>query len=332
MGADYDRLFQPPAGGEIPDATADSGFDIDAGFDVDAPAAAPPMPVGMPKPNAEAPPPMPVDWTEPPAPARPEPQRPPMPVHPGDPPSAGPETHRPPMPVDATQPPPAPPGPPRPPMPVSYDELFAHPDGTEIPEAGPDFDLDSGFDTSAAPMPVSPPVPNGHARPPMPVDWEDQPPPARAEPSPARPEPPRPPMPVDWNNQPPPTRPKPPPIEPVPPAAPPPPARRARPRDVAETRRAPTGNPAHGHGPNPDKRRGKPAPPPRPRPTPPGPTGRAPQLPPTQRVAVQPDSAPPTRPVSSPSRMRLPASRSSPRRSLRPGWFRAGVGGAGSTS
>ncbi|SOX56694.1 hypothetical protein MAAFP003_5402 [Mycobacterium ahvazicum] len=74
MGADYDRLFQPPTGGEIPDDAADSGFDIDAGFDVDSPAAAAPNPAGA-KPDAPAAPPMPVDW-DPPAPsARPDPQR-----------------------------------------------------------------------------------------------------------------------------------------------------------------------------------------------------------------------------------------------------------------
>ncbi|CDO86021.1 hypothetical protein AWC29_28700 [Mycobacterium triplex] len=266
MGADYDRLFQPPAGGEIPDDAADSGFDIDAGFDVDSPAAASPMPAGVPRPTADAPPPMPVDWHDPPPAAEPEPPRPPMPV-------------------DAAQPPaPARPGPPRPPMPVSYDELFAQPEGVEIPAAGPEFDL-TDFDASAPPIPAGPPQPNGHPPPPMPVDWEDRPAPARPEPqrppmpvdwedSPAaRPETPRPPMPVDWNNkQPPPARP-----------GPPPPPQRARqaPHDPAPTQRADAG-----------RRQGKPARADRPHPHPPGPTTRPapPHAPPTQRVAVQPDS------------------------------------------
>lgn len=104
MGADYDRLFQPLAGGEIPDETADPGFDIDSGFDIDTPAAAPPVPASMPKPNGQAPPPMPVDWNDPPPPVRSE-------------------THRPPMPVDGAQPPPPPrPGPLHPPMPVDWND------------------------------------------------------------------------------------------------------------------------------------------------------------------------------------------------------------------
>ncbi|MEE3063606.1 MAG: AAA family ATPase [Actinomycetota bacterium] len=306
MGADYDRLFQPPAGGETPDDTADSGFDVDAGFDVDFPAAPAPKPAGTAQPNAPAPPPMPVDW-DPAQSARPEPQRPPMPVEFVEPPAAAePETHRPPMPVDEAQlPPPARPGPHGPPMPVSYDELFAQPGGTEFPAAGSDFDLNPGFDMSAPPKPAGPPPPNGHARPPMPVDWEDRPAPAQPEnrrppmpvdfedrPPPARPENPRPPMPVDWNDQRPPARPKPPPTQP--PGAPPPPPRRARqaPRDPAETRRGPTAGPPHGQTPDAEQRRGKPGPP-RPQPNPAGPAHRAPPpMPPTQRVAVQPDSAP----------------------------------------
>ncbi|MEM6108290.1 AAA family ATPase [Mycobacterium sp. 050272] len=337
MGADYDRLFQPPAGGEIPDDAADSGFDIDAGFDVDSPAAAAPKPAGA-KPDAPAPPPMPVDWDQPAPSARPEPQRPPMPVdfneHPA---AAEPETRRPPMPVDEVQPPPpARHRPQQPPMPVSYDDLFAHPEGTEIAESGTDFDLNSGFDVSAAPKPAGPPPPNGHAPPPMPVDWEDQPAPARPEsprppadwedrPPPARPETPRPPTPVDRSDQRPPARPKPPPTHS--PVGPPPPPRRARhaPRDPAETQRGPTTGPAHRPAPDAGQRRGKSGTPPRPRPNP-GPHRAPPQMPPTQRVAVQPDSAsahPVTEQPGATSKIGVkPAKKSKTRMVSRRGWRR----------
>ncbi|BBY23809.1 MinD/ParA family ATP-binding protein [Mycobacterium stomatepiae] len=296
MGADYDRLFQPPPGGEIPDTAADSDFDVDAGFDVDSPAAA--MPAG------------------------PETHHPPMPVDQNEqPPPAPPEIHCPPMPVDETRPAPSRPGPPRPPMPVSYDELFAPPEGVEIPDPGPDFDLNSGFDTRVAPVSAGTPVPNGHAPPPrMPVDWDDQSPPARPEPAAARPEPPRPPMPVDWNNPPP--RPKPPPIEPGPPAAPPPPPRRARqaPRDPAGTPRPPTANPSHRPAPDAAKHRGKPGPP---RPRPPGPAAHA------QRGAAQrgsaptppPGNPPPTADATSHIGVR-PAKKSATRMVARRGWRR----------
>ncbi|HEY0229259.1 MAG TPA: hypothetical protein VGC05_23300, partial [Mycobacterium sp.] len=63
MRADYDRLFQPPEGGEIPDeAGADPDFDIDSGFDINVPGAPSRMPTSPPPPNGHTPPPMPVDW------------------------------------------------------------------------------------------------------------------------------------------------------------------------------------------------------------------------------------------------------------------------------
>jgi MinD-like ATPase involved in chromosome partitioning or flagellar assembly len=243
MGANYDRLFQPPEGGEIPDEAAESGFDIDSDFHVSAPATAPPMPASPPRPNGHAPPPMPVGWNDQPPTARPEI--------------------------------------PRPPMPANYDRLLQPPDGREIPAATAEsgFDVNSGFDirspAAAPPTPASPPRPNGHAPPPMPVDWNDQPPPVR---------------------------PKPPPVEPgPPPAAPPQHSRHARqgPRDPAEVPRGRTATSPHSHRADSKHDRGNGVPgrtPPRPRtdaPAPPrsGGSVHPPRLPPTGNVAAQPGSA-----------------------------------------
>jgi MinD-like ATPase involved in chromosome partitioning or flagellar assembly len=168
MAANYDRLFEPPEGGEIrDDAAAEPDFDIDSGFDISSPAAPPPTPTSPPRPNGHAPPPMPVDWNNQPPPARPET--------------------------------------PRPPMPVDYDRLFEPTEGAETPDEATshqDYDVDSPSPTP--PMPTSTPWPNGHEPPPMPVNWTAQPPPAAsrrrpmpvgraAQAPPARPEPPTPP-------------------------------------------------------------------------------------------------------------------------------------------
>jgi MinD-like ATPase involved in chromosome partitioning or flagellar assembly len=169
MGANYDRLFQPPEGGELPDeAAAQPDFDIDAGFDIASPAAAAPTPAGPAKSTGQAAPPMPVDWNDHRPPARPESPRPPMLVNPEA---------------------------PRRPMPVDYDRLFEASEGDQIhgDAAESAFDLNSVFDmtspaagppmptsppeptsgpsvptsppmpTSGPPMPTSPPEPNGHA-------------------------------------------------------------------------------------------------------------------------------------------------------------------------
>ena len=80
MATDYDRLFAPAEGGEIPDAAgSEPDFDIDSDFDIDLPATAPPMPTSPFEPNVHAPQPMPVDWNQQPPPARPE-ALPPMPI------------------------------------------------------------------------------------------------------------------------------------------------------------------------------------------------------------------------------------------------------------
>jgi MinD-like ATPase involved in chromosome partitioning or flagellar assembly len=268
MAADYDRLFQPPAGGEIPDAAgAEPDFDIDSDFDIDAPAAAPPVPTSPLRPNGHAPQPMPVDWSQQPPPARPQP------------------------PVDWHEPPaPARPEIPRPPMPVDYDRIFQPSEEIEDPDeaAGSDFDVNSGFDVAAPPMPAGPFEPNGNA-PPMPVDWGHQPPPAR-------PQTPRPPMPIGRNDQPPPPRPKPPPIKPgPPPAARSGPARRARqgPGDPEPTR-GPTANSPHSHRAEIEHNRGKPVPtrmPARPR------TDASPPMPPTGHGAAQQESSMPPAPA-----------------------------------
>jgi MinD-like ATPase involved in chromosome partitioning or flagellar assembly len=144
MAANYDRLFQPPEGGEIRDAAAaEPDFDLDSGFDITAPAAAAPTPTSQPGPNGQAPPPMPVDWN--------------------------------------VQPPPAPPEAPRPPMPVDYDRRCEPSEAGEIPydAAESDTDVSSAFGVSS---PAAPP--------PMPVDWDGQPPPVRPMPPPVEPGPP----------------------------------------------------------------------------------------------------------------------------------------------
>jgi len=82
MAANYDRLFQPPEGGEIPDEAApEPDFDIDLSFDISEPQRRPPMPKSPPRPNGHTPPPMPIDWNDQPPAARPETPRPPMPVN-----------------------------------------------------------------------------------------------------------------------------------------------------------------------------------------------------------------------------------------------------------
>jgi MinD-like ATPase involved in chromosome partitioning or flagellar assembly len=79
MAADYDRLFQPPEGIEIPEeALAHTSFDVNAPSPAPPPPPVPPMPTSPPQPNGKTPPPMPVDWT--PAPPRAESPTPPMPV------------------------------------------------------------------------------------------------------------------------------------------------------------------------------------------------------------------------------------------------------------
>jgi MinD-like ATPase involved in chromosome partitioning or flagellar assembly len=259
MGANYDRLFQPPEGGEIPDeAASEPDFDIDSSFDIGSPAAAPPMPTSPPRPNGHAPPPMPVDRND--------------------------------------QPPPARPGTPRPPMPANYDRFLERPDRGEISAATAEsgFGVNSGFDISspaaAPPMPASPPRPNGH---------------------------PPPPMPVDWTNQPPPVRPKPPPVgHGPPPAAPPQHSRHARlgPRDPAEAPRGHTATSPHSHRAN-SKHDGNGVPgrtPPRPRTDAPAPARsggsvQPPRLPPTGNVAAQPGSA--SLPVTDDQRAQGAASR-----------------------
>ena len=278
MAADYDRLFQPPDGGEVPDAAgSEPDFDIDSDFDIESPAAAPPMPTSPPQPNGHPPPPMPVDWHQQPSPARPETPRPPMPVG------------------GNGQPPPPRQEPDRPPMPVNYDQLFESAEGAGIPydAAESDFDATSGFDVSAPPMPTSPPKPSGQAPAPMPVDWTDQPPPARPGPQ-------RPPMPVDWTDQPPPARPRRPPAEPAPaPSAPSQHARQPRPgpRDPADARRGRTANSPQPHRVGTERNPGNPAPgrvPPRSRadaPTPAANGGPVPSRPPARNAAAQPDSA-----------------------------------------
>jgi MinD-like ATPase involved in chromosome partitioning or flagellar assembly len=130
MGANYDRLFQPPEGGEIPDEAAETDFDIDSGFDISAPAAAPALPV---------------DWNDQPPPARPESPRPPMPVSHGE---SG-------FDIDASAPPPMPTSPPRPnghpPPPVDWNGL-PPPVRPKPPPA------------EAGPPPVAPPQQSRHAR------------------------------------------------------------------------------------------------------------------------------------------------------------------------
>jgi MinD-like ATPase involved in chromosome partitioning or flagellar assembly len=243
MGANYDRLFQLPEGGEIPDeAAAEPDFDIDSGFDIRSPAAAPTMPASTPRPNGHPPPPMPVDWNDQLPPAR----------------------------ADI----------PRPPMSANYDHLLRPPDGREIPAATAEsgFDANSGFDISspaAAPtMPASRPRPNGHAPPPMPVDWNDQTPPVRPKPAPVGHGPP--------------------------PAAPLQHSRHARqgPRDPAEAPRGRTATSPHSHRAN-SKQDGngvRGRTPPRPRTDAPAPARSGgsvhpPQLPPTGNGAAQPGSA-----------------------------------------
>jgi MinD-like ATPase involved in chromosome partitioning or flagellar assembly len=246
MAANYDRLFQPPEGGEIPDkADVEPDFDIDSDLDLSSPASAPPMPTSPPRPNGHVPPPMPVDWNDQPPPARPQ-------------------TLRPPMPVDWN------------------DRLFRPPKGGEIPDAAAelDFDLNSGFDLSspaaAPPMPTTPPGPNGHVPPPMPVDWNDQPRPVRPKPRPVEPGPP--------------------------PAAPPQHSRHARqgPRDPADAPRSHTATSRHSHRANSKHNRGDGVPartPPRPRTEAPalarsgGSVHSPPPLQPAGNVAAQPDSA-----------------------------------------
>jgi MinD-like ATPase involved in chromosome partitioning or flagellar assembly len=158
-------------------------------------------------------------------------------------------------------------------MPVNFDGLLEPSEGAEIPDEA----RESGFDISspaAAPTPTKPRRPNGHSPPPMPVDWNDQPPPVR---------------------------PKPPPIESgPPPAAPHQHSRRARqgPRNPAE---APRVNPAtspHSHRANSKRNRDNGAPgriPPRPRtaaaaPARTGGSVHPPPLSPTGNVAAQPNS------------------------------------------
>jgi MinD-like ATPase involved in chromosome partitioning or flagellar assembly len=158
MAANYDRLFAPGEGGDIPDEAAEEqDFDIDSSFDTSSPAAPPPMPTGPPRPNGHTPPPTPVDWED--------------------------------------QPTAFPPGTLRPPMPVTYEPPSEASGGRETPDgppesAEPSFDVRSGFDSdspvAAALTPTSEPRPNGHTPPPMPVGRTDSPSPP-AEPSPAGP-------------------------------------------------------------------------------------------------------------------------------------------------
>jgi len=242
MATDYDRLFAPAEGGQIPDtAGSEPNFDIDSDFDIDSPATAPPMTTSPFEPNVHAPQPMPVDWNDP-----------------------RPET-------------------PRPPMPVDYDRIFEASEGIEIPDeaAGSDFDVNSGFDVGAPPLPTNPSPPNGHAPPPMPVDWGHQPPSARPQTR-------RPPMSVDRNGQPP------------PPAAQSGPPRRARQdRRDPEAPRGQTAHSPHSHRAGVEHNRGKPAPTRMPRPRGDtsvptrngGPMHVPPPVPSTGNVAVQQDPA-----------------------------------------
>lgn len=186
-------------------------------------------------------------------------------------------------------------------MAANYDRLFEPPEGGEIPDeasAEPDFDIDLSFDSSspaAAPMPTSPPRPNGHAAPPMPVDWNDQPPPPRPEPPPVGPQHP----PVESG---------------PPPAAPPQHSRHARqgPRDPAAP---PRDMSSHSHRADPKHNRGNGVPartPPRPRfdtPAPArngGPT-HAPPLPPTGGPAYPPPSPPTGSLAAQPNSASMPA-------------------------
>ncbi|OBI59763.1 MinD/ParA family protein [Mycobacterium sp. E796] len=139
MAADYDRLFQPAEGMEIPEeAAAQTGFDVNAPSPLPMPAPAPPKPLA---PNGHIPPPMPVDRTEAATPARTEPPPRPMPI---DRPAPTNGQVPPPMPVDWPEQPPARPKPP-PAMPVDRT--------TEPPPAPP------------APQPQAPAQPQGrHAR------------------------------------------------------------------------------------------------------------------------------------------------------------------------
>jgi MinD-like ATPase involved in chromosome partitioning or flagellar assembly len=163
-------------------------------------------------------------------------------------------------------------------MPVNYDQLFESGEGAGIPYGAEesDFDPSSGFDVSAPPMPTRPPKPSRQTPPPMPVDWTDQPPPAR---------------------------PKRPPAEPAPaPSAPSEHARHPRPgpRDPADARRGRTANSPQTHRVGAERNPGKPVPgrlPPRPRADTPPPTANGspapsrPPLSPARSVAAQPDSA-----------------------------------------
>lgn len=243
MAADYDKLFRPAEGADVPsDEAAEQSFD-------DAPPY-PPLatPTSPAIPNGEAAPSMP-DWSaqfepEPPAaapsaapvepPSAPlKPPLPPMPIGgPPQPPPAAPEPPRAPMPVG--EPPPAPPPPP---MPIGEPPQYqpaapepplaeAEPPSAPMPVSGP---------ASAQPTPPTPPMPVGgfqratatsaelsFAEPeapsrPMPIGGAPQPPlkpPVPPPPAggswqtpPAAPEPPRAPMP---SNGPRPAPPKPP--------------------------------------------------------------------------------------------------------------------------
>jgi MinD-like ATPase involved in chromosome partitioning or flagellar assembly len=149
MGADYDRLFQPPEGLEIPDGMAQ------ADFDVNQPSPTPPVPMSPPRPNGPAPSPMPVDWTEQPAQARAEPRPAPMSIDgpvkpppgpmPVGRPAKPPPTPMPingppkPSPVRVEQPPPSPPGPKAPAQRARHARRAHHvPNNPEYsPPAGP---------------------------------------------------------------------------------------------------------------------------------------------------------------------------------------------------
>lgn len=120
----YDQLFDPTGEPALPDATDESGFDLDWGFDV----SGPPMPAGPAPRKSHAPPPMPVDWTHQAPPVRP--QSPPPPDHRNAPPRpARPE----PPPIEARPSPPGPPRPPRRPHPAPRDPAETH----RAPTPGP---------------------------------------------------------------------------------------------------------------------------------------------------------------------------------------------------
>jgi len=215
-------------------------------------------------------------------------------------------------------------------MTADYDRLFQPPEGGEIPDAAaaePDFDIDLGFDISppsgAAPASTSQPGKQGDTAPPMPVEWNSQPPPARPvapTPMPTNPGGPnghaRPPMPVEGNGQPPPARPKPPPVPPGPqPAAPSQHSRHARPRqnprDAAEAPRGQPATPPHSHRAGPRRNRDN---------------GTAGRTPPSQR-SLPPPPPPPTGQVAAQAKSLPPQVADDPR--ARPAVSHIGVKPAG---